>query len=297
VVEGSVQREADHVRVTAELIEASSDSHAWAETYDGQVADVLSIQSEIAERISNQLGAKLSQQERSELAAKPTQDMAAFESYIRARAFMETPDVEKNTTSSWKITNGQCSLEQAVARDPKFVAGALAKQHSAVCWAIGVAQSIALGRNQPQGAHDSREAGETLHAESRVIYSGYADFKRAPPPSSRRQKFANNASADARALCQWRDRRWQAAHSCLCETELNRTILRLSRPGAAFNLRWWRVDKCRGESHKRYLDVFAPRDGPRDVATAAGDIEAGNKNQKAQSQNPVRFVPPVLHDF
>src|SRR5205823_11896390 len=92
VVEGSVQRVAGHVRVSVELIDARTDTHAWAETYDGDVADVLAFQSEIAQRISNQLGAKLSPRESTELASRPTRDIAAFESYIRARALMETTD-------------------------------------------------------------------------------------------------------------------------------------------------------------------------------------------------------------
>ncbi|MFL6513825.1 MAG: adenylate/guanylate cyclase domain-containing protein, partial [Chthoniobacterales bacterium] len=81
VVEGSVEREASHIHVTVELIAARTDTQVWAETYDGNLAEVLTFQSEIAQRITNQLGAKLSPRENTELATKPTQDVAAFEAY------------------------------------------------------------------------------------------------------------------------------------------------------------------------------------------------------------------------
>lgn len=95
VVEGSVQRDANRVRVTADLIEASTNSHLWAETYDGDAADILQIQGEIAQKITRQLDAKLTPGESAQLAIKPARDLAAHENYIRARAFMETFEEDK----------------------------------------------------------------------------------------------------------------------------------------------------------------------------------------------------------
>ncbi len=121
VVEGSVQREANHIHVTVELIDARTDTQAWAENYDGNLSEVLSFQSEIAQRISNQLGAKLSPRESTELASRPTQDLAAFESYIQARTLMETPDLEDDNQKFVEDnTRAVQLLEQAAARDPKF---------------------------------------------------------------------------------------------------------------------------------------------------------------------------------
>src|SRR6185369_16330762 len=121
VVEGSVQREANHIHVTVQLIDARTDTQAWADNYDGNLSEVLSFQSEIAQRISNQLGAKLSPRESTELASRPTQDIAAFESYIRARTLMETPDIEEERAKFVEDnTRAVQLLEQAVARDPKF---------------------------------------------------------------------------------------------------------------------------------------------------------------------------------
>src|SRR5436190_8847157 len=184
VVEGSVQREASHIHVTVELIDARTDTQAWAENYDGNLSEVLSFQSEIAQRISNQLGAKLSPRESTELAGRPTDDIAAFESYIRARALMESSDAdsEPNKYRDDYMRAVQL-LEQAVARDPRFAAG---------YWALAEANTQ-LYRNAPtkpefrsradaavkEAKRIAPEAGETLHAEARLIYYGEHDYHKA----------------------------------------------------------------------------------------------------------------------
>ena len=73
VVEGSVQRSGNRVRVNAQLVDARTDAHLWAQTYDRDLADVFAIQSEIAQKIANQLQAKLSPAEKSQMARKPTE--------------------------------------------------------------------------------------------------------------------------------------------------------------------------------------------------------------------------------
>ena len=174
VVEGSVQREASHIHVTVELIDARTDTQAWAENYDGNLSEVLSFQSEIAQRISNQLGAKLSPRERTELAGRPTDDIAAFESYIRARALMESSDAdsEPNKYRDDYMRAVQL-LEQAVARDPRFAAG---------YWALAEANTQ-LYRNAPtkpefrsradaavkEAKRIAPEAGETLERDGLSI--------------------------------------------------------------------------------------------------------------------------------
>src|SRR5882672_5059695 len=84
VVEGSVQRAGNKVRVIAQLIDARNDAHLWAQTYDRDLADVFAIQSEIAKSIADHLQAKLSPAEKSAIEQKPTSDLAAFDQYSRA---------------------------------------------------------------------------------------------------------------------------------------------------------------------------------------------------------------------
>src|SRR5437660_8158864 len=85
VVEGSVQRAANQVRVNAQLIDARTDAHLWAQTYDRDLADVFAIQSEIAKAIADQLQAKLSPNEKKAIEQPPTTDLAAFDLYSRAK--------------------------------------------------------------------------------------------------------------------------------------------------------------------------------------------------------------------
>src|SRR5205823_792780 len=85
LLEGSVQRSANRVRVNAQLIDARNDAHLWAQTYDRDLADVFAIQSELAEQIVSQLKAKLSPEEKAAIEQKPTADLAAYDLYIRAK--------------------------------------------------------------------------------------------------------------------------------------------------------------------------------------------------------------------
>src|SRR5437763_12793195 len=84
LLEGSVQRAANKVRVNAQLIDARNDAHLWAQTYDRDLADVFAIQSEVAKTIADQLEARLSPAEKSAIEQRPTTDVAAFDLYSPA---------------------------------------------------------------------------------------------------------------------------------------------------------------------------------------------------------------------
>src|SRR5438045_3056744 len=85
LVEGSVQRVSNRVRVNAQLIDARNDAHLWAQTYDRDLADVFAIQSEIAKAIADQLQAKLSPAEKTAIEERPTTDITAFNLYSHAK--------------------------------------------------------------------------------------------------------------------------------------------------------------------------------------------------------------------
>src|SRR6202035_2500188 len=84
LLEGSVQRAANRVRVNAQLVDTRSDAHLWAQTYDRDLADVFAIQSEIAKAIADQLQAKLSPKEEAAVQEKPTNDIIAHDLYLKA---------------------------------------------------------------------------------------------------------------------------------------------------------------------------------------------------------------------
>ena len=119
IVEGSVQRARDRLRINAELIDARNDSHVWGETYDRTAADLFAIQSELAQSIVTQLKAKLSPEQKAEIEERPTQDLDAFELYIQAKAvvdsYVNATDVRAALLQALK------SLDEAIKRDPNFV--------------------------------------------------------------------------------------------------------------------------------------------------------------------------------
>src|SRR6266436_94007 len=119
VVEGTVQRVADRVRVSAQLIDARTDMHLWAEHYDRQVADVFGIQTEIAEKVVSQLRAKLSPQEKAAIEERPTQDLAAYDLYLRARDLVDA--IAFTATATENLVEATHLLDEAIARDPKFL--------------------------------------------------------------------------------------------------------------------------------------------------------------------------------
>src|SRR5262249_49778631 len=88
VVEGSVQRSGSRVRVNAQLVDARTDRHLWAQTYDRDLADVFAIQSEIAKTIADQLQAKLSPSEKNAIDRPPTSDISAFDLYAHAKVLL-----------------------------------------------------------------------------------------------------------------------------------------------------------------------------------------------------------------
>ena len=116
LLEGSVQRVGNRVRINAQLISTRTGSHVWAETYDRDLADVFAIQSELAAAIAQQLQAKISPREKAALGQTPTTDLAANALYQQAL------EIESKETEPESLLGAVRLLEEAVVRDPRFVA-------------------------------------------------------------------------------------------------------------------------------------------------------------------------------
>jgi serine/threonine protein kinase/Tfp pilus assembly protein PilF len=115
ILEGSVQRAGDKVRINVQLISAASDSHLWAETYDRKLTDIFLVESEVAKAIADRLQAKLTGEEEQVMAAKPTENTEAYDAYLRGLAYsLKTA----NTTAN--ALNAQKYLREAVRLDSKF---------------------------------------------------------------------------------------------------------------------------------------------------------------------------------
>ncbi len=118
ILEGSVQKSADAVRVNVQLIKAANDSHLWSDTFDRKLTDIFSVESEVAKAIAEQLRAKLTGQEEEVITAKPTDNPKAYDAYLRGLAYtLKTGFTPANSLGAQKY------LKEAVRLDPKFALG------------------------------------------------------------------------------------------------------------------------------------------------------------------------------
>jgi TolB-like protein/DNA-binding winged helix-turn-helix (wHTH) protein/Tfp pilus assembly protein PilF len=148
ILEGSVQKVADHVRVNVQLVNAQTDSHLWADTYDRKLTDIFSVESEIAKGIAESLQARLTGREEQALAVKPTDNPEAYDAYLRALAF--------ETRSSLSFDASRRAVDfyaRAVQLDPKF----------AVAWArLSRAHALMYFRFEDTTAARRNAATKTL---------------------------------------------------------------------------------------------------------------------------------------
>src|SRR5437588_9566618 len=117
ILEGSVQKVADQVRINVQLISAQTDSHLWADTYDRKLTDIFGVESEIAKRIADSLQAKLTGSEEQALTVKPTNNPEAYDAYLRGLAFEARSYFNY---SSDLVRKAAGFYERAVQLDPNF---------------------------------------------------------------------------------------------------------------------------------------------------------------------------------
>jgi serine/threonine-protein kinase len=181
ILEGSVQRTANRVRVSAQLIDARTDTHTWAEHYDRPLDDVFAIQSEIARTIADQLQAKISPSEKVAIETAPTVDLAAFELYQRAKALWG--DVSDSIHAEQKLPQAIQFLDEAAKRDPHFLAAwcLLARTHGAMYTLYDHTQSrLELANAAVQTAIRLQpETGEAHLALALYYYQGFRDYEMA----------------------------------------------------------------------------------------------------------------------
>ena len=180
ILEGSVQKSGDAVRVNVQLIKAADDSHLWADTFDRRLTDIFSVESEVAKAIADQLRAKLSPNEKKAIEQPPTTDLAAFDLYSRAKSLLLT--VSFSATNEPDLRKAIELLDEAVQRDPSFFDAycQLANAHE---WFYAVRGSdhtparLALAEAALQAATRLRpDAGETHLARAQYLYFGLRDY-------------------------------------------------------------------------------------------------------------------------
>jgi serine/threonine protein kinase/Flp pilus assembly protein TadD len=175
VVEGSVQRAGNRVRVNAQLIDVSTNRALWGQSYDRELADVFAIQSEIAMSIAQQLQASLSPREKTAIEEAPTNDIPAFELYAQAKDVLARKNAKASLLAAADLLN------QAVARDPSFFKAycLLASTHDRIYF-FGddhTPARLALAEAAIEAAFRLRpDAGEAHLARAQNLYRGYLDY-------------------------------------------------------------------------------------------------------------------------
>ena len=182
VLEGSVQRAAGRVRVTAQLIDARTDAHLWAEHYDRPLNDVFAIQSEVAQAIADQLDAKLSPEEKAAIKQRPTADLVAYDLYVRAEALRAATSFDARLKEN--LLEATRLLEQAIARDRTFFLAycKLAEVHDLIYFfgSDHTPTRLALANSAIQTALRLRPgSGEAHLALAEHLYRGYRDHEHA----------------------------------------------------------------------------------------------------------------------
>jgi len=181
VVEGSVQRAANKIRVNAQLIDARNDGHLWAQTYDRDLADVFAIQSEIAKAIADQLQAHLSADEKARIAKPSTNDPVAYDLYLRAR---QLDDLSNNPDAKQGLLQAISLLEETVRRDPNFFRAycLMCETHLDLYWEgfDHTNERRELARIALEHAEEIQpDAGEVHWQKGLYSYHGFRDYDRA----------------------------------------------------------------------------------------------------------------------
>ena len=222
ILEGSVQKSGNTVRVNVRLIRAANDSNLWADTFDRKLTDIFSVESEVAKAIADQLRVKLSGREEKIIKAKPTENPEAYDAYLRGLAF-----TLKSVPTSVNALGAQKHFKEAVSLDPKF----------ALAWAL---LSIVDARNyltqslQPTGAlrEEARQAaetalalqpnlGEALLAKGSYHYACLKDYDTAVRYFEQARQFLPNSSRIPESLAYVERRRgqWERSEFPLMEAE------------------------------------------------------------------------------
>jgi len=222
IVEGSVQKIADAVRVNVQLIKAANDSHLWADTFDRKLTDIFSVESEVAKAIADQLRAKLTGQEEQVIVAKPTDNPEAYDAYLRGLSYtLKTADTTANALGAQKY------LREAVRFDPKFALGwALLSYVEAASYRNQALQPTLTLREEARQAAESALAlqpnlGEAMHAKGYYHYACLNDYDIAVRYFEQARQLLPNSSRILESLAYVERRRgqWDQSESYFNEAE------------------------------------------------------------------------------
>jgi tetratricopeptide (TPR) repeat protein len=209
ILEGSVQKSADSVRVNVQLIKAANDSHLWADTFDRKLTDIFSVESDVAKAIADQLRAKLTGQEEQVIAAKPTENPEAYDAYLRGLAYNVKSLTPANSVGARK------HLKEAVQLDPKFALGwALLSYAEARGYVSLTLQPTDALREEARQAAETAltlqpNLGEAILAKGHYYYSCLKDYDTAVRYFEQARPLLPNSSRIPESLAYVERRRGQ----------------------------------------------------------------------------------------
>src|SRR5437868_8291833 len=222
ILEGSVQKSSDGVRVNVQLIKAADDSHLWADTFDRKLTDIFSVESEVAKAIADQLRVKLTGREKEVVAAKPTGNPEAYDNYLRGLAYtLRTGNNSANALGAQKY------LKEAVRLDPKFaLAWALLSYTDAVGYrTLTLQPTVDLREEARQAAENALtlqpNLGEAVLAKGYFHFSCLIDFDTAERYFGEARRLLPNSSRISESLAYLERRRggWERSEAYFNEAE------------------------------------------------------------------------------
>jgi TolB-like protein/class 3 adenylate cyclase/Tfp pilus assembly protein PilF len=222
ILEGSVQKSGDAVRVNVQLIKAANDSHLWADTFDRKLTDIFSVESEVAKAVADQLRAKLTGQEEQVITAKPTDNPEAYDAYLRGLAYtLKTGNTPANLLGAQKY------LREAVRLDPKFaLSWALLSNVEARGYLTQTLQSTGALREEARQAAETAltlqpNLGEAILAKGYYHYACLKDYDTAVRYFEQARKLLPNSSRIPEQLAYVTRRRgqWDQSESYFNEAE------------------------------------------------------------------------------
>jgi serine/threonine protein kinase/Tfp pilus assembly protein PilF len=222
ILEGSVQKSGNTVRVNVQLIKAANDSHLWADTFDRKLIDIFSVESDVAKAIADQLQAKLTGHEEEIIAARPTDDSEAYDAYLRGLAYtLKAVNTPANALGAQKY------LREAVRLDPKFALGwaLLSNVEARGYLTRNLQPTVALCEEARQAAETALtlepNLGEAVMAKGYYHYSCLKDYDTAVRYFEQARQFLPNSSRIPESLAYVARRRgqWDRSESYFNEAE------------------------------------------------------------------------------
>jgi len=222
ILEGSVQKSGDAVRVNVQLIKAANDSHLWADTFDRKLTDIFSVESEVAKAIADQLRAHLTGREEQVIASKPTDNPEAYDAYLRGLAY-----TLKTAGTPGNVLGAQKYLREAVRLDPKFaLSWALLSYVEARGYrTLALQPTVALREEARQAAETALtlqpNLGEALHAKGYYHYACLKEYDTAVRYFEQARQLLPNSSRIPESLAYVERRRgqWDRSESYFNEAE------------------------------------------------------------------------------